>query len=259
MSDVPSSWGSLLAGAAAATVVDGIIYPLDSIKTRTQAQGGLAKNGGYKGLYRGITSVAACTIPSASIFFFSYEKFKAGIPLAGWSNHLLSSTLAELLSCLVLTPAEIVKQRAQISKTQRTSQILRELVRGDFKVWVNGYAGLVARNVPVTALQFVIYEDFKARLRIRLSRERLSALESAACAGASGSIAAAVTTPMDVIKTRTNLRPESTGLFNTAGEVMRESGVRGLFRGLGLRVIWTSLGVSLYLGSYEAMKTMIDG
>lgn len=260
MPDVPSSWGSLLAGGTAALVVDCIIYPLDSIKTRSQAKGGFLKNGGYKGLYKGVTSVAACTIPSASVFFFTYEKFKEAVPLQGSLNHLVSSSLAELISCAILAPAEIVKQRAQVSKTLKTGQIVRSLVLGrDVKGLVNGYVGLVSRNVPVTAIQFMIYENFKARYRSHVAREKLTALESGVCAGAAGSIAAGITTPMDVIKTRMMLAQSQASLYGTAVGIVQKEGVRALFKGVWLRVVWTSLGLSLYLGSYEAMKEYIDG
>lgn len=303
--DRPSSFGSLVAGATAATVVDSIIFPLDTIKTRSQASGGFIKNGGYTGLYRGIGSVVVCTVPSASIFFFTYEKFKglcdqaasqngSGSFLKGWKGHLVASSAAEAISCAVLAPAEIVKQRAQISTQQNSRQILQDLVKGkDLRGLWQGYVGLLGRNVPVTAIQFVLYENFKDRYRSskvtagsnssfgarksegrgKVGDVKLSAIESGLCAAGSGSIAAAVTTPMDVLKTRIMLQSSSPSehqsktqyekshksMVQLGKQVFREEGVRGLFKGLGLRVIWTSMGLSLYLGSYEAMKNYIDG
>lgn len=276
MSEKPTSVGSFLAGAAAATVVDGIIFPLDTIKTRSQAANGLLANGGYKGLYRGLGSVIVCTVPSASIFFFSYEEFKhlaITYGVHGWKGHLLASAAAEALSCAVLTPAEIVKQRAQVSKsTSGSRDILRALVKeGDWKGLGRGYVGLIARNVPVTAIQFMLYENFKDRYRASIPPAdprtsdgkdktgiKLTAFESGACAGLSGSIAAGITTPMDVIKTRVMLQTSST-ITQVTKRIIREDGVKGLFKGLALRMVWTSLGLSLYLGSYEAMKNYIDG
>lgn len=290
----PSSFGSLIAGATAATVVDSIIFPLDTIKTRSQAPGGFVKNGAYKGLYRGIGSVVVCTVPSASIFFFSYEKFKGlcdkaasgnnGITLLkGWKGHLVASSTAEAISCAVLAPAEIVKQRAQVNSEQNSRQILHDLIKGrDVKGLWQGYLGLLGRNVPVTAIQFVLYENFKGRYRERkvanrtnemLKDVRLTAVESGLCAAGSGSIAAGITTPMDVLKTRVMLQSSSPepnqsksqyekthkSMLQIGKQVFKEEGVRGLFKGLGLRVIWTSMGLSLYLGSYEAMKNYIDG
>ena len=220
-----SSFGSLLGGACAAMCVDSIIFPLDTIKTRTQAAGGLMKNGGYSHLYRGIGSVVICTVPSAASFFYSYEKFKAALPYrhsAPAVNHLLASSLAEAISCIVLAPAEVVKQRAQVGSNAVTSRkIFRELVSGrDWENLRKSYYGLLARNVPVTAIQFVLYEAAKTRYRGHLyqkehgqsdasyeqvNKVRLSAVQSGFCAMVSGAFAALITTPLDVTKTKVML------------------------------------------------------
>lgn len=58
------------------------------------------------------------TLPAAGVFFTSYEGCKSTLSpaLAGYPLHLVSSSLAELASCAVLTPAEIIKQRAQVTR-----------------------------------------------------------------------------------------------------------------------------------------------
>ncbi|ORY87968.1 mitochondrial carrier domain-containing protein [Protomyces lactucae-debilis] len=276
MADAPSSWSSLMGGAFAAMAVDSLIFPLDTIKTRTQAQGGLKANGGYTGLYRGIGSVVACTVPSAALFFWSYEQCKAGLLNLGShgpANHLTASTLAEALSCAVLAPAEIVKQRAQVASgqhaggggqhaNQTSREILKELIQGrDMKGLWQGYLGLLLRNVPVTAIQFTLYEAAKKAYKHRQGKKKLMAWESGLCAGASGSIAAAVTTPLDVIKTKVMLNQkgdEQITMWKVAKDTVRQEGAKALFKGLYLRIIWTSMGLSLYLGSYEAMKNYLD-
>lgn len=42
------------------------------------------------------------------------------------------------------------------------------------------------------------------------------------------------------------------GGLTVAREIMKESGVRGLFRGGALRGTWTALGSGLYLGVHES-------
>ena len=103
-----------------------------------------------------------------------------------------------------------------------------------------------------------------------------------------GSVAAVITTPIDVVKTRLMLtaadtgesaaseniskaartqgkdvqaeierakqaaRAGGTGAVAVAKHVLQTEGVKGLFRGGSLRGVWTALGSGLYLGVYES-------
>ena len=116
-----------------------------------------------------------------------------------------------------------------------------------------------------------------------------TALTTAVSAGSAGSIAAVITTPVDVIKTRIMLSAAGESLeanakkevekaqkqgqsldklaskkgvtkksgFSVAREVMSETGVKGLFRGSILRAAWTALGSGLYLGVYESGRVWL--
>ncbi len=116
-----------------------------------------------------------------------------------------------------------------------------------------------------------------------------TALITAVSAGSAGSLAAFVTTPVDVVKTRIMLsaagdssgdqakkivqKARSQGVFlqnlarekgvirksslTVAREVLAESGVKGLFRGGSLRALWTALGSGLYLGVYDTGRVFL--
>lgn len=62
----------LVCGAAAGLSVDLSLYPIDTIKTRLQSSQGFIKAGGFKNVYRGMSSVAVGSAPGAAIFFTTY-------------------------------------------------------------------------------------------------------------------------------------------------------------------------------------------
>lgn len=62
----------LVCGATAGLSVDLSLYPIDTIKTRLQSSQGFIKAGGFKNVYRGMSSVAIGSAPGAAIFFTTY-------------------------------------------------------------------------------------------------------------------------------------------------------------------------------------------
>src|ERR1700742_5191613 len=117
------------AGAFAAFTVDLLVYPLDTLKTRYQSQdyqklykyaSGKTKPSLFRGLYQGVVSIILITILSSGAFFTPSEALKYGIHEAIPPNstvflpqaaiHAAASGGAELVSCAILTPAEVLKQ-----------------------------------------------------------------------------------------------------------------------------------------------------
>ncbi|KAI9795685.1 MAG: hypothetical protein M1835_005361 [Candelina submexicana] len=349
----------LLAGAIAAFSVDLLVYPLDTLKTRLQspdykriyinASTNTANRAVLlRGLYQGVGSVIIATLPSSGAFFTTYEGIKSLLTKhtphftssssSSFSTsplipqpliHATASSIAELVSCFILTPAEVLKQNAQMvnqkpsttstsspinslstaaqhpaattqtaMKETPTIQVLRKFKSNPTNLW-RGYTALAARNLPFTAMQFPMFEHLKKTIQTyRRSKGKStdSLLETgiitAVSAGSAGSVAAVLTTPIDVIKTRIMLsasdnqatksphvvkeleangndakaevarakqgskgnRPSSWAI---GSEVVRSEGFRGLWRGGLLRGLWTALGSGLYLGVYESGRTWL--
>ena len=155
------------------------------------------------------------------------------------------------------------------------------------QLW-RGYTTLAGRNLPFTAMQFPMFEHLRST--IHAYRKRVSVATgtlwetgtvTTVSAGTAGSVAAVITTPIDVVKTRIMLSASNCGAIKEvqaqgkdakaeteraqqaarggrAGgiavgrEIWRTEGIKGLFRGGALRGLWTALGSGLYLGVYES-------
>ncbi|KAK3053321.1 hypothetical protein LTR09_005490 [Extremus antarcticus] len=225
-----------IAGAFAAFTVDLIVYPLDTIKTRIQSPDykriytngaeGAVNRALFRGGYQGVGSVIIATLPSSGAFFTTYEGVKSVIsdrnPTVNGKAflpqpliHAAASGTAELVSCAILTPAEVIKQNAQMvdnspgkPRVNATLQTIRRFQSNPLALW-RGYTALAGRNLPFTALQFPLFERIKVSIKryrdekgIRTNTLLEGGLITAVSAGTGGSLAAVVTTPVDVVKTR---------------------------------------------------------
>ena len=77
-----------------------------------------------------------------------------------------------------------------------------------------------------------------------------------------GGVAAAATTPLDVVKTLLQTRGTSTdaeirnarGLWNAAGIIYRREGSKGFFRGMNARVLTAAPSTAICWSAYEVAK-----
>lgn len=283
----------LLSGAFAAFTVDVLLYPLDTVKTRLQSRdyARLFKNNRpalFRGMYQGVGSVIVATLPSSGAFFVSYEAIKAAAEhqsvIPPPVVHFAASSVSELVECAIFAPAETIKQNAQMvtsaaqspkAKASATWQTLKRFRQSPMALW-SGYTALVVRDLPFTAIHFPLYERFKEQLFRRRPPQTLTetALLTSVASGVAGGVAAVLTTPVDVIKTRIMLDagtastsasavkadalgnvvsavPQTSGWISNAKEILAKDGLPGLWRGGALRTVWTVLGSGMYLAVYE--------
>ncbi|TFB02176.1 Putative mitochondrial carrier protein PET8 [Trichoderma ghanense] len=278
----PSFQSALLAGALAGTTVDLSLFPLDTLKTRLQSSAGFFPSGGFSGIYRGIGSALVGSAPGAAFFFCTYETTKSFLSSrlrshadgsaatdswvpADILTHMLASSLGEVAACSVRVPTEVVKQRAQAghhggSSARALAHILgssggqgqRKSLAAVWRGLYRGWGITVFREVPFTVIQFPLWEAMKAWGRRRRGGEGdVSAGESALYGSLAGGVAAAATTPLDVLKTRVMLSKERVSVADVFRRMAREEGVRPFFAGIAPRVTWISIGGAIFLGSYQ--------
>ena len=99
-------------------------------------------------------------------------------------------------------PIEVVKQRAQASRKASLNILKQTYQEAGLGGLYRGYFTTVCREVPFALLQFPIWEQLKKRACLYRDVKQLNAVDSALCGAVSGALAGALTTPMDVAKTR---------------------------------------------------------
>lgn len=245
MSGAHSLVTSLVAGASAGIVVDVVLYPLDTMKTRLQSQYGFWKSGGFKSIYKGLGPAAISSPIQGGIFFLTYDGLKKlhKTHLQGSSAlpmplvHVLSASCAEAITCVVRVPTEIIKQRRQASMKNKsalgivTSAIQHEGIRGMFR----GYTSTVFRDIPFSVIQFPIWE-YTMKSYTAYTGNTCPPVVVAACGALSGGIAAAVTTPLDVAKTQIMLASDNLPLSVVMRNIYSNTGFNGLFAGFAPRI-----------------------
>ena len=236
-------------------------------ETRLQAPEGFMKAGGFKGIYNGLLSAAVGSAPGAALFFATYETQKGNIgsilgETSSWT-HMTAAGCGEVMACLVRVPTENVKQNLQAGRYATTRAALNALssqpgVLGGF---YTGYWTTCLREVPFSFIQFPLWEGIKATVADQQGYPATS-LQSSFAGSFSGGIAAAITTPLDVIKTRLMLKhcPNGIlydGLVNTTTRILEEEGKSAFFKGIVPRVFWISLGGFVFFGAYEKSKVFL--
>lgn len=242
------------AGAAAAAAPSGCVPPPPPAAPRglLATARSIAAADGARGFYRGLSVSAAMQAPAVATYLSTYDGAKAALAArvaAAWpaaaggggaaavaahpATHLAAGVVAEAVSAVFWVPMEVLKQRAQVrgggGADATAAGVLRDLLRAEgARGLFRGYALTVGVFGPYSAIYFVAYERGKRGWAAALERRGgrpagtplpLYAVVSAAAA--SGAVAAAATSPLDVVKTRIQTQGDVGGRAGgaTAGRV----------------------------------------
>lgn len=266
----------LVAAAAARAVSILTMYPVDTIKTRMQLRQPIQWSNPAL-LFRGVQGSLVGQVPYGVLTFGSYEMYKKYLlqkyPTAGKYNVFLfaiAAVLGDITGSGWLCPSEVLKQQMQGGMYASTMDAIQGIWKkgGGISGFYQGYFGGLARDVPFRVAQLTSYEITKnIYLRAKSSKESnttqnatltnapllLSPIESAVCGAVAGTFSAAVTAPLDRIKTI--LMTEGGGsVLSCARKIVAEEGTKGLFAGIVPRVTYIAPSVVIFFTVYEQVQ-----
>jgi solute carrier family 25 protein 39/40 len=205
-------------------------------------------------------------VPSSTAYMVTYDyllrqvlptviPFPSIVPLA-------AGVFARSIVSSVISPLELVRTNLQstpsLPNTPHTLKSvlssLEGLVRthGVRHLW-RGLEPTLWRDVPFSGLYWASYEGMKGRFE---KRGRSGPSVAFICGATSGTVAALLTSPFDVLKTRRQALVMSTPGQRTSAlpfiqQIIRTEGVSALFAGLGPRIAKIAPACGIMIACYE--------
>lgn len=257
----------------------------------------IARNEGVFTLWRGLSPTLVMAIPANVIYFAGYDWLRTSrkSPMYGRVSDayapLAAGSVARVVAAMAVSPIEMLRTRMQATTSRdkgvlRATMVgLRDMVshEGYLTLW-RGLSLTLWRDVPFSALYWWGYEQGRKQLTIARNRaahvsghpenvelSHPQLLTDSFLAGAtSGAIAALVTTPFDVGKTRQqtvlhnpdvskeaikNL-PENRTMPRFLWHIYCTEGMPGLFKGWAARCMKVAPACAIMISSYEIGKKM---
>ncbi|KAI3405282.1 MRS4 [Candida oxycetoniae] len=288
------------AGALAGIMEHTVMFPIDSIKTRMQLNlsgmelskglltsiSKISSTEGFYALWRGVSSVILGAGPAHAIYFSVFESTKTflcnRLTNSPHSNKLVTDenrpviascagVAATTASDALMTPFDMLKQRMQANaaysenkiNSVRLLKLAAEIYRREgLAAFYISYPTTLLTQIPFAALNFGFYEYSSLILNPSHS---YSPYLHCVSGGIAGGVAAALTTPLDCVKTVLQTRGmsknavlrEVTGFKSATEALYKLGGIKGFWRGLKPRVIFNVPSTAISWTAYEMCKELL--
>lgn len=220
-------------------------------------------------MFRGMSAMVLGAGPAHAMYFGCYENVKSVLTtkMNGNSRNSdlangLAGACATLFHDVVMTPAEVVKQRMQMYSSNYTScqSCIAHVYRSEGpRAFYRSFTTSYLMNAPFQAIHFIAYEKAQVKLNPDRTYNPSTHMLSGALAGGA---AAFITNPLDVCKTLLNTQQHDNnsvvrGLPNALRTVYAKDGVRTFFRGVLARVLYQAPSTAISWSVYELFKRQI--
>ncbi|XP_002529704.2 uncharacterized protein LOC8264240 [Ricinus communis] len=262
---------SALAGGLSCALSCSLMHPVDTIKTRVQASTltfpeiiSKLPEIGVKGLYRGSIPAILGQFSSHGLRTGIFEASKLLLinvapTLPELQVQSISSFCSTFLGTAVRIPCEVLKQRLQAGLFDNVGQaIIGTWQQDGLKGFFRGTGATLCREVPFYVAGMGLYAESK-KFAQQLLRRELEPWETIFVGALSGGLAAVVTTPFDVMKTRMmTAQGRSLPMSMVAFSILRHEGPLGLFKGAVPRFFWIAPLGAMNFAGYELARKAMD-
>ncbi|XP_077993542.1 mitochondrial glutathione transporter SLC25A40-like isoform X2 [Glandiceps talaboti] len=231
----------------------------------------IARNEGVVALWSGLPPTLIMAVPATMIYFTMYDQLKfyfgrllnESSPSKVWYIPIAAGTIARVGAVTVISPLELIRTKMQskpLSYSELKSCVRNSVVQdGILSLW-RGWSPTVLRDVPFSALYWCNYEILKNYQCARKHLTEPTFGVSFTSGALSGTIAAVLTLPFDVVKTHRQIEmgegnKKLSSTFGIMKKIHADSGIRGLFAGITPRIIKVAPACAIMISSYEFGKS----
>jgi len=237
----------------------------DAVRHVWRAEGG-------RGLWKGVGTTLLIAVPSSTAYMLTYDyllhqvlpvviPFPSVVPLA-------AGVSARSIVASVVSPLELLRTNLQSTPTSpNTPHTLKSvlgalagLVRehGVGHLW-RGLGPTLWRDVPFSGFYWASYEGMKRHFE---ERGRSGPSVAFACGATSGTAAALLTSPFDMLKTRrqaliVSMPGQQTRAFPLLRQIVQTEGVSVMFAGLGPRIAKIAPACGIMITCFETIGRML--
>lgn len=241
---------------------------------------------GVRGLYSGLTPTLIMAVPSVVTYFTLYDWLRDRMGrwkhLGDVSAPLVAGSVARTIAATLIAPLELVRTQHQAAKRGKSGSMIDSIQKnshpshGGLRSLWRGLGPTLWRDVPFSGLYWLGYEQLRALLAKPGVQETqaMGAFKSFVAGACSGMMAAVLTHPFDVAKTRAQVlilashsskaaasgsavaRSSAPSTAALLREIMRTEGLQGLYAGVFPRLTKVAPSCAIMISAYEAGKEL---
>lgn len=275
----------IIASSTGSIIANTVLNPLNVVKVQLQKKTveqqsittvirNIYQQKQLRGFWSGTSTGLLMSVPNSILYMVTYEQLKKVLRQdCNVSPNIVPGVggfLARAFAVTLISPLELIR-------TIQSSGIQKDIIHiGSNIVQKEGYVGLyrgwfstILRDCPFSAMYWFNFELFRPVYSRILSFEtnvsdqspsQMFSPSSTFLSGATSSfIAALVTHPFDVVKTRRQLNTSLSSTTNNISNlklIIREDGLLGLYKGLSMRLLTVIPGSAILITVYETIKSL---